>query len=73
MYVGDIQSITASQLLETGRDSSVGIATRYGQDNPWIGPRKIFRHRPDLPLYPPSLIYNGYRVIPGGKPNVAWR
>jgi len=44
-----------------GRDSSVGIETRYGLD------------RPDRPWGPPCLLYNGYRVFPGGKPAEAWR
>jgi hypothetical protein len=49
-----------------GRDSSVGIATRYGLDGPGIG--EIFRSRPDRPWGPPSLLYNGYRVtFPGVK------
>ena len=53
-----------------GRDSSVGIATRYGLDGPgiesWCG-GEIFRTRPDRPCGPPSLLYNGYRVFPGCK------
>ena len=28
---------------------------------------EIFRTRPDRPWGPPSLLYNGYRVFPGGK------
>jgi len=28
---------------------------------------EIFRTSPDWPWGPPSLLYNGYRVIPGGK------
>ena len=49
-----------------GRDSSVGIATRYGRgSNPGGG--EIFRIRPDRPWGPPSLLYNGYRVFPGDK------
>ena len=59
MYAGDIQSVTASQLLVMDRDSSVGIATPYGQDSPGIGYREIFRPRPDQPWGPSSLIYNG--------------
>jgi len=33
----------------TGQDSSVGVATRYGLDDPGIEPRggEIFRTRPD--------------------------
>ena len=58
-----------------GRDSSVGIATRYGPDSPAIESRlggEIFCTRPDLPWDPPSLLYNGYRVFHGGKAAGAW-
>ena len=51
------------------RDSSVGIATRYGLDGPGIESRT----RPDRPWGPPSLLYNGYRVFRGGKAAGAWR
>ena len=58
-----------------GRDSSVGIATRYGLDGPGIESRwgEIFHTRPDRPWGPPSLLYNGYQVFPGGKAAVVWR
>jgi hypothetical protein len=48
--------------------STVGIATDYGLDGPGIESRwiEIFRC-PDWPWGPPSLLYNGYRVFPGGK------
>ena len=51
-----------------GPGSSVGIATDYGLDGPWIESRwgEIFRC-PDRPWGPPSLLHNGYRVFPGGK------
>ena len=59
-----------------GRDSSVGIATRYGLDGPGIKSRlwggEIFRIRPDRPWGPLSLLYNEYRVFPGGKAAGAW-
>jgi len=48
----------------------VGIATAYGLDSPGIESRwggEIFRTSPDRPWGPPSLLYNGYRVFPGGK------
>ena len=52
-----------------GRDSSVGIATRYGWmvrgSNPGGG--EIFRTHPDRPWGPPSLLFSGYRVFPGGR------
>jgi hypothetical protein len=49
--------------------SSVSIATDYGLEGPgiesWWG--KILRTCPDRPWGPPSLLYNGYQVFPGGK------
>ena len=50
--------------------SSVGIATelragRSGDRIPVGGAR--FYARPDRPWGPPSLLYNGYWVFPGGK------
>jgi hypothetical protein len=36
------------------------------------GGGEIFRTRPDRPWGPPSLLYNGYRVFPGGKAAEAW-
>jgi hypothetical protein len=53
-------------LFTGGRDSSVGTAgwTVRGS-NPDGG--EIFRTCPDRPWGPPSLLYNGYRVFPGGK------
>ena len=44
--------------------------TGYGLDGPGIESRwggEIFRTCPDRPWGPPSLLYNGYRVFPGGK------
>jgi hypothetical protein len=53
-----------------GPGSLVGIATGYGLDGAriesWWG-GEIFRNCPDQPWGPPSLLYNGYRVFPGGK------
>jgi hypothetical protein len=49
--------------------SSVGIAIGYGVDGPMIeslcGRNFLPLSRPALG--PPSLLYNGYRVFPGGK------
>ena len=52
-----------------GPGSVVGIATAYDQDGPRIESRcgEIFRTCPDQLWGPPSLLYNGYRVFPGGK------
>ena len=57
-----------------GRDSSVGVTTRYGLDCPGIESRgeRDFHTRPDLPWGLPSLLYNGYRVFRGGKAAGAW-
>ena len=52
-----------------GPGSSVDISTGYGLDGPGIESRwgEVFRTCPDRPWGPPSLLYNGYRVFPGGK------
>ena len=58
------------QIITCGPGSSVVIATGYGMDGPGIESRwggEIFRTCPDRPWGPPSLLYNGYRVFPGGK------
>jgi hypothetical protein len=57
-----------------GLDSSVGIATLYGLDVPRIESRRgeFFRTRSNRTWGPPSLLYNGYRVFPGGKLSGAW-
>jgi hypothetical protein len=49
--------------------SSVGIATelRPGRSGDRIPVREIFCTCPDRPWGPPSLLYDGYRVFPGGK------
>ena len=48
----------------SGPGSVVGIAIGYGLEGPGI---ETFRTCPDRPWGPPSLLYNGYRVFPGGK------
>jgi hypothetical protein len=57
-----------------GRDTSVGIATRYGLGGPGsnLGKVEIFRTRPDRPWDPPSHLYNGYRVFRGGEAAGVW-
>ena len=54
--------------------SLVGTATRYGLGGPGIESRwgEIFRTRPARPWGLPNLLYNGYRVLPGGKAAGAW-
>ena len=48
-----------------GPGSSVGISTGYELDGPGGG--EIFRTCSDRSWGPPSLLYNGHRVFPGGK------
>ena len=53
-----------------GLGSEVGIANGYGLDGPGIESRwggEIFRTCLDQLRGPSSLLYNGYRVFPGGK------
>jgi len=64
-------------MLTEGWDSSVAIATCYrldglGIESRW-GWREVFRTRPDRSRGPPGLLYNGYRVFPGGKTAGTWR
>ena len=58
-----------------GQDSSVCIATGYCLDGPGIESRwrRDFPHPSRLALRPPNILYNGYRVFPGGKAAGAWR
>jgi len=51
-----------------GPGSSVGIASDYGLDGPGsnLG-GTIFSSRPNRPWGPPTLLYNGHRMFPGGK------
>jgi hypothetical protein len=50
--------------LRIGRDSSVGIATRYGLNGPGIESRlgRYFLHPSRSAYGPPSLLFNVYRV-----------
>ena len=50
-----------------GPGSSVGIATGYGLDGPGIESRWGARFSPPVQTGSPSLLYNGYRLFPGGK------
>ena len=56
-----------------GPGYSSRIATRYGLDDPRFESQRFFRTRPDQPWDPLSLLYNGYRVFPGGEATGAWR
>ena len=62
--------ITFKYSSTRGPGSVVRIATGYGLDGPGIKSRcgRDFPHLcPYLPWDPPSLLYNVYRVFPGGK------
>jgi hypothetical protein len=52
-----------------GLGSIVSIMTDYGLDGPGIefGGGRDFPHLSRWPWGPPSLLYNGYQVFPGGK------
>jgi hypothetical protein len=57
-----------------------GLRNRYSDSLQagWSGDRiqvgrKVFRIRPKRLWGPPSLLYNGYLVFPGGKAAGAWR
>ena len=43
------------------------LATGWAVRGSNPGGGEIFRTRPDRPWGLPSLLYNGYRVFPGGK------
>jgi hypothetical protein len=66
--------LTASTCLERGPGNSVGIVTGYGLDGQGIESRwgRDFSHTSIPALGPPSLLYNGYLVFPGGKAAGAW-
>ena len=63
-------------LVDLGRNNAVSITIRHGLDCPGIESRwgggEIFRTRPDRPWGPPSLLYKGYQIFPGGKAAEAW-
>jgi len=47
------------------------LGGRFGDRIPVGG--EIFRIRPHCPWGPPSLLYSGYQVFPGGKAVGSWR
>ena len=62
-----ISFVTKKSYSRNWPGSSVGIATTGWtvRDRIPVGTR--FFTRPNRPWGPPSLLYNGYRVFPGGK------
>ena len=67
--LSDSTASFALLLVSGGSGSIAGRATGYGLDGPGSNPGRgeIFRTCPDRPWGPRSLLYNGYRVFPGGK------
>jgi hypothetical protein len=65
MVLGNI----VNHLPDCGPGSVVGIVTGYRLEGPGIESQwgEIFRTSPDRPWGPPSFLYKGYRVFPGGK------
>jgi hypothetical protein len=68
-YIQCVRTVWDHTVFTYGPGTSVGIATDYGLRGPGIESRwsEIFRTCPDRPWGPPRLLYNGYRVFPGGK------
>ena len=58
-----------------GRDSSVGLATRYGLDGPWIESwwGRGFPHLSRPALGPTQLLIQRVPCLSQGKANGAWR
>jgi hypothetical protein len=70
-YIYNVCKFKPVTFVTGGPGSVVGRATAYGLDGRGTESRgeggDIFRTSPDRPWGPPSLLYNGYRVFPGGK------
>jgi hypothetical protein len=62
-------TVCTATVIRGGPGSSVVIVTDYGLDSLGIEScwGEIFCTCPDRPWGPPSLLYNGYRVFPGGR------
>ena len=60
---------THSRVIVRSWAGVVGRATHYRLEDPGLnaGGGEIFRTYPDRLCGPPSLLYDGYRVFPGGK------
>ena len=73
-FNGIMYSLCFASYVGDGRNSAVGIATRYWLDGPGIESRwgRDLPTRPDGSWGLPSLLYNGYRVFPWGEAAGAW-
>jgi len=69
MVTGKCLNFTFIRILPVGRvaQSVWRLTTGWTVRGSNPGGGEIFRTRPDRPWGPPSLLYNGYRVFPGGK------
>jgi hypothetical protein len=72
-YVTISHALLQAIATRRGRDNSVGIATGYGLDGPGIESRWGARFSAPVLWVPPSFLYDGYRVFPGGKAAGQWR
>jgi len=66
LSLSTLEEIFQKDQLTCGPGSVVGIVTGYGLDGLGIE-SQWGRDFPDWPWGPPSHLYNGYRVFPGGK------
>jgi hypothetical protein len=71
-YPISVNKYIISYIVTCGLGNVVSIATSYRLDGPGIekknpGWGEILCTCPDRPWVSPSLLYNGYRVFPGGK------
>jgi len=62
-------STTGAGIVQSVQRLATGWTVRGS--NPGGG--EIFRTNPDRPWGLPGLLYNGYRLFPGGKAAAAWR
>jgi hypothetical protein len=60
-----VNSLKRTRRLTMGRDSDSLPPGRSGDRTPVGG--QMLHPLPDRPWGPPALLYNGYRVCPGGK------
>jgi len=58
MKTSDLHIFAIHRPSQVDRDSVVGVATRYGLNDPG----GIFSTRADRPLGPSSLLFSGYRL-----------
>ena len=62
-----LTEVAISQIWAAIAQSILRLATGWTVRGSNRGGDEIFRACPDRPWGPPCLLYNGYRVFPGGK------